>query len=250
MRRGIRRGHAVLLLVLRRRDRAAQARPRGRDYPRLRPEPHRAGHRVRLHVCARRAGTRQGLRHDHGQLQPRDRLDRLRHVGPPLLRAAHVRRRDRDLRSREEDGSDQGCDRAARRPDAAFARRATQGRRRADSGHDPRIDRPGRKPRAVRRSAARGEAQRAALWHGAQPRGGARRRALHRLPGARAPELRARRPRHGNRLRRRAARKVCEPRAQRSQGRHGGVRAPAFAAAHRQVPAGRDRDRRRRAVRR
>ena len=30
------------------------------------------------------------LRDHHGQLQPRDGLDRLRHLGPPLLRAAHL----------------------------------------------------------------------------------------------------------------------------------------------------------------
>ena len=52
-------------------------------------EPDRAGHRVRLRVRAR--GVRAGggrVRVGDGQLQPRDRLDRLRHVQPAVLRAA------------------------------------------------------------------------------------------------------------------------------------------------------------------
>ena len=39
--------------------------------------------------------ARRRLRHDHGQLQPRDGLDRLRHLRPALLRAAHARGRPR-----------------------------------------------------------------------------------------------------------------------------------------------------------
>ena len=71
-------------------DEAAPGRRQaaGRD-PRLRPEPDRAGDRVRLLLRARRPdvpGAR--LRGDDGQLQPRDGLDRLRHLRPPLLRAA------------------------------------------------------------------------------------------------------------------------------------------------------------------
>ena len=68
------------------------------DHPRRRPEPHRPGHRVRLLLRARRDGAaRAGLRDDHGQLQPRDGVDRLRHVRPAVLRAAHARGRARDL---------------------------------------------------------------------------------------------------------------------------------------------------------
>ena len=57
---------------------------RGREgtghHSRLGPQPHRPGHRVRLLLRARRAhGARAGLRGGHGQLQPRDRLHRLRH---------------------------------------------------------------------------------------------------------------------------------------------------------------------------
>ena len=55
-------------------------RPEGRD-PRLGSEPHRPGHRVRLLLRARQLRPPRGrLRDDHGQLQPRDRVDRLRHV--------------------------------------------------------------------------------------------------------------------------------------------------------------------------
>ena len=68
-------------------------RPQDHD-PRRRPEPHRPGHRVRLLLRARRARAARGrVRDHHGQLQPGDRLDRLRHLGPPVLRAADARGR-------------------------------------------------------------------------------------------------------------------------------------------------------------
>ena len=68
-------------------------RAQGR-HPRLGPEPHRPGHRVRLLLRARQLRpARRRLRDGDGQLQPRDRLDRLRHQRPPLLRAAHPRGR-------------------------------------------------------------------------------------------------------------------------------------------------------------
>ena len=65
-------------------------------HPRQRAEPDRPGHRVRLLLRARvvRAARRR-LRDRDGQLQPRDRLDRLRHLRPALLRAAHPRGRAR-----------------------------------------------------------------------------------------------------------------------------------------------------------
>ena len=64
------------------------------------PEPDRPGDRVRLLLRARgddraRARPRRG----DGQLQPGDRLDRLRHLRPPLLRAADRRGRARGLRA-------------------------------------------------------------------------------------------------------------------------------------------------------
>ena len=62
-----------------------------------RPQPHRSGHRVRLLLRACRAGAaRRRLRDHHGQLQPGNRVDRLRHLRSPVLRAAHPGRCARD----------------------------------------------------------------------------------------------------------------------------------------------------------
>ena len=96
--------------------------------------------------------------------------------------------------------------RAARRADRPRAREGPRGGRRADPRHDARRDRPRRGARPVlghprRRGPARADAT--------APRSTSRARCTvaeeHRLPGARAPELRARRPRHGDRLRHRRA---------------------------------------------
>ena len=102
LRRRVRGRHAVLLLRLRtRRPRRPESRDRPRrqterDHPRLRPEPDRPGNRVRLLLRARRDDrARARPRRGDGQLQPRDRLDRLRHLRPPLLRAADARGRAR-----------------------------------------------------------------------------------------------------------------------------------------------------------
>ena len=66
----------------------AAARREGARH-RQRADPHRPGDRVRLLCRPRRLGPAGGRRRrDHGQLQPRDRLHRLRHQRPPLLRAA------------------------------------------------------------------------------------------------------------------------------------------------------------------
>ena len=62
--------------------------------PGRRPQPHRPGHRVRLLLRARGVRAQEArLRDDHRQLQPRDGLDRLRHLRQALLRAAHHRGR-------------------------------------------------------------------------------------------------------------------------------------------------------------
>ena len=100
------------------------------DDPRRRAEPHRPGHRVRLLLlpCLLRA-LGGGLRDDHGQLQSRDRLDRLRHLGPALFRAADRRGRARDRPGRAVKGHAPRRHRPVRRPDAAKARRRAPGRR-------------------------------------------------------------------------------------------------------------------------
>ena len=130
LRRRVRRPHAVPLLDLRGGGRGP-ADPAGQGrHPRLRTQPDRPGHRVRLRVRARGLRAQgSGRRGDHGQLQPGDRLHRLRHLRPALLRAAHVRRRDEHRRARAAPRRD----RAVRRPDAAQARRAAREGRRARS---------------------------------------------------------------------------------------------------------------------
>ena len=83
LRRRVRRPDAVLLLELGAPRPGRRAHPRGpprrapeRRHPRLGPQPHRAGDRVRLLLRARRPDRpRAGPRRGHGQLQPRDRLD-------------------------------------------------------------------------------------------------------------------------------------------------------------------------------
>ena len=100
-----------------RRGPPGRSRPSGRD-SRLGPQPDRAGHRVRLLLRARRDDrARIGPRRRDDQLQPGDGLDGLRHLGSPLLRAAHRRGRAGGDRGRTAGGRD----RPVRRPDAAAA---------------------------------------------------------------------------------------------------------------------------------
>ena len=102
LRGGVPRPHPLLLLRLgapggqRGQSRRAGV---GRD-PRGRPQPHRPGHRVRLLLRPRRHdGPRVRPRRGDDQLQPRDGLDRLRHLRPPVLRAADARGRARGGRA-------------------------------------------------------------------------------------------------------------------------------------------------------
>ena len=128
--------------TLRRGDRGRAVGPAQGADPRLRAEPDRAGHRVRLLVRARGDGAAGGrLRDRDGQLQPGDRLHRLRHRRPALLRAAHLRGRAGGLARRgllrpggRRPGRGRG-DRAARRADPARPGPAAQGRRGADRRH-------------------------------------------------------------------------------------------------------------------
>ncbi len=86
---------------------------------RLRPQPDRAGDRVRLLLRARGAGVPEArVRGRSRELEPGDRLDRLRHVGPALPRAGHARARARRLRART--AARRGRD--PRGPDPARAR--------------------------------------------------------------------------------------------------------------------------------
>ncbi len=108
----VRRAHAVSLRNLRRRGRARAGHARGGRDPRQRTQSHRPGCRVRLLLRARRVrAARRRLRDGDGQLQSRDRLHRLRHERPAVLRAAHRGRRAQRL------------PRAARRRDGQRGRR-------------------------------------------------------------------------------------------------------------------------------
>ena len=239
LRRRVRGGDAVLLLGLGARGRARDRprRPRvGRD-PRRRPEPDRPGDRVRLLLRPRRDDrARVGPRRGDDQLQPGDGLDRLRHLRPPLLRAADARGRARRDRGR----AARGRDRPVRRPDAAEARARAGRRGRAAARHAGRLDRPGRGPGPVRRADARARAEEPAVRDGHLAGRGARARRRRRLPAARAPVVRARRPRDGDLLLARAARRLP----------HAHARARGGGDLPRPLPRELDRDRRRRAVRR
>ena len=114
------------------------------------PEPHRPGHRVRLLLlpCLLRAERRR-LRDHHGQLQPGDGLDRLRHLRPALFRAADRRGRARDPRDRAAERHAARRHRAVRRPDPAEARPRARGGRHPDPRHLARRHRPRRGPRPL-----------------------------------------------------------------------------------------------------
>ena len=102
LRRRVLDPHRVHVLDVRGRMRGRAHRPPQGDRAGRRPEPDRAGDRVRLLLRACRDGAARGrLRDDHGQLQSGDRLDRLRHLRPPLLRAADARGRARDRAHRK-----------------------------------------------------------------------------------------------------------------------------------------------------
>ena len=138
-------------------SRCARPSPRREEeghHPRQRPQPHRPGHRVRLLLLPRRLRLPRGrLRDGDGELQPRDRLHRLRHRRSPVLRAADVRGRDGDRGARAQRRRPSVVVRGAvRRPDAAQAGAGAAGGRRADPGHDAGLDRPGRGSQALLRS--------------------------------------------------------------------------------------------------
>ena len=173
-----------------------------RRHPRLRPEPDRPGDRVRLLLRPRRAELpRARLRGGDGQLQPGDRLDRLRHVRPPLLRAA--RRRGTCSRCCEREQPD-GVVHPVRRPDAAASSRARSSA--PASASSARRSTRSTSPRTASASArcSRGSASAARSGGWRRPRREAvDGRRADRLPGARAAVVRARRARDAGLLRRR-----------------------------------------------
>ena len=93
---------AVPLLHLRGRGRGHALRPRRRCSSSA-PGPNRIGQGIEFDYCCVHASfalADAGLRDGHAQLQPGDGVDRLRHVRPPLLRAAHPRGRPQRHRGR------------------------------------------------------------------------------------------------------------------------------------------------------
>jgi carbamoyl-phosphate synthase large subunit len=77
------------------------SKPQGHDSGR-RTQPDRPGHRVRLLLCPRSfRATRRWHRVDHGQLQSRNRIHRLRHIEQALLRSTHGGGRAEHLREGE-----------------------------------------------------------------------------------------------------------------------------------------------------
>ncbi len=94
-------------------------------------------------------------------------------------------------------------DRAVRRPDAAQARRGAGEGQRADPRHLARRHRSRRGPRPLQAAARQARAAPAAERHRQEPEGGARDRRGDRLSDRDPAVLCARRPRHGDRPRRR-----------------------------------------------
>ena len=198
LRRRVPGPYAVSLLDLRGRVRGQAHRSPQDHHPRRRSEPDRPGDRVRLLLrpCSLRA-ARCRLRDDHDQLQPGDRLDRLRHGRPALLRAAHARGRARDRRQ----GAARRRDRAVRRADAAAAGCAARTRRRTDPRDVAGRDRSRRGSRALRGAAREARPGPSAVGHGAQQRRSRARRRADRLSRAGPALLRARGPRDDDRPR-------------------------------------------------
>ena len=223
LRRRVRRADALLLPL-------ARAGRRGRDpgrrdrRARLGDEPDRAGDRVRLLLRPRGAGVPAARARGRArQLEPGDGLDRLRHLRPPLPRAGHARARARRRRA----GAAARRRRLARRADAARARGRPRRGGRTAAGRPARRDRPGRGPRPLRHPARRARPEGAGLDARADDGRGPRVRDGGRLPGARPPLVRARRPRHarrahagGARARRPGARRPLPRRRARARRRH------------------------------
>ena len=112
-----------------------------------------------------------------------------------------------------------GRHRPARRPDPAGPGAGAQGQRRADRRHLARGHPPRRGPRRLRPGARRGRAARPQARHRHHLRRGQGHRRRDRLPGPGPPLVRARRARHGDRLRRDPRWRRTSPSRTRDQSR-------------------------------
>ena len=159
--------------------------------------PNRIGQGIEFDYCCVHAAfalREAGYRDHHGQLQPGDRLHRLRHLGQALFRAADRRGCPGHLR----EGKTRRRHRAVWRPDAAEHRQRTGRRRREDPRHLAGHHRPGRGPRPLPQDDGENGHPHAGVRHGQQLRGSPADRRADRLSADGAALLRAGRPRHGS----------------------------------------------------
>ena len=142
--------------------------------------PNRIGQGIEFDYCCCHASfALQDFGHESIMVNcnPGNRLDRLRHQRPPVLRAADARRSFEHLRRREA----RRRHRPVRRADAAEPRAAAEGRRRSDHRHRSRRYRSRRRSQAVRQAARRSADSFARERHGHQRRRSLRRGAPHRI---------------------------------------------------------------------
>ena len=184
----------------------AAAREAGGDHPRLRARTGsaRASSSTTPACTPRLALSRGRLRDRDGQLQPRDRLHRLRHLRPAVLRAAHPRGRAGG-RARRAAGR-------ARSPASSCQLGGQTPLGLAQGLEDAGVPIVGTSPEAIHLAEERGAFGRVLAEaglpapearHGHLVRRGAGDRRRDRLPGAGAAVVRPGRARHGDRLRRR-----------------------------------------------
>ena len=168
--------------------------------------PIRIGQGIEFDYCSVHAAwalQQAGRQERAHKLQPGDGVHRLRHERPPLLRAA--RRRERPRRPGERDprgrrrGGRAAVRGAVRRPDRHQPLPVVGRGGPAHPGLDRPLDRRGIGPPSVRGLPLPGGHTQPARVGGGQRRPGGDRRRDHRLPRAGAAELRARRPRDGDR---------------------------------------------------
>ena len=157
LRRRVRGRHAVLLHHLRGGERGAArstANARSSSAP-ARSASARASSSTTARCTPPGRCSEAGYKSDHDQLQPRDRLDRLRHHRPPLLRAPgrgerRARSSHNEAARRQPDGDAPGrsSSSAARRRSTSPSRWTAPARR--SSAPRVRDDRPGRGPAPLR----------------------------------------------------------------------------------------------------
>ena len=173
--------------------------------------PNRIGQGIEFDYCCCHASfalRELGIESIMVNSQPGDRLDRLRHLRPAVLRAADDRGRAEHLRPHRA----RRRDRAIRRADAAEPGPGAEQRRRADHRHQRRHDRGRRGPREVQEHPAPAGAEAAGQRHRPEHGAGPDRGGPGGISRAGAAELRARRPGDGNLLRRRASSSASWPR--------------------------------------